>query len=93
MKKYSYFLLFVIGILLCSVWMGSSGMAAETEEGTFVINAQVFPSDTPTYDVEVTVENRGADWEGRVRRPLRDSYGSIDNCSYDTMLSLPQGSK
>lgn len=93
MKKYSYFLLFVIGILLCSVWMGSSGMAAETEEGTFVINAQVFPSDTPTYDVEVTVENRGADWEGMVRLTLRDSYGSIDNCSYDTMLSLPQGSK
>lgn len=68
-------------------------MAAETEGGTFVIDAQIFPSDIPTYDVEVTVENRGADWEGMVRLTLRDSYGSIDNCSYDTVLSLPQGSK
>lgn len=93
MKKYSYFLLLVIGILLCSAWAGSSGMAAGTGEQAFVIEAQVYPSNTPTYDVLVTIENTGEDWEGVARLTLRDSYGSMDNCSYDTVLSLPQGSK
>lgn len=93
MKKYSYFLLLVIGILLCSAWAGSSGMAAGAGEQAFVIEAQVYPSNAPTYDVLVTIENMGEDWEGMARLTLRDSYGSIDNCSYDTALSLPQGSK
>lgn len=93
MKKYSYFLLLVIGILLCSAWAGSSGMAAGAGEQVFGIEAQVYPSNAPTYDVLVTIENMGEDWEGMARLTLRDSYGSIDNCSYDTALSLPQGSK
>lgn len=93
MKKYSYFLLLVIGILFCSAWTGSSGMAADAGEQAFVIEAQVYPSNAPTYDVLVTIENMGEDWEGMARLTLRDSYGSIDNCSYDTALSLPQGSK
>lgn len=93
MKKYSYFLLLVIGILLCSAWAGSSGMAAGAGEQAFVIEAQVYPSNAPTYDVLVTIENMGEDWEGMARLTLRDSYGSIDNCSYDTALTLPQGSK
>ena len=68
-------------------------MAAGAGEQAFVIEAQVYPSNAPTYDVLVTIENMGEDWEGMARLTLRDSYGSIDNCSYDTALSLPQGSK
>ncbi|MDE7322060.1 MAG: hypothetical protein K2N73_04910 [Lachnospiraceae bacterium] len=68
-------------------------MAADAEGQEFVIDAQIYPSKAPTYDVQVTIENTGEDWEGMVRLTLRDFYGSVDNCSYDTVLSLPQGSK
>jgi len=95
-----------LGILLCSVCLGAQGTAAgaavqaagieatdRAEIQEFTISAEVLPSDKPTYDVRLTIENQGADWEGTVRLMLEETYyGEPNNCAYDTVISLPQGS-
>lgn len=61
-------------------------------EGIFGIEAELMPGgDGSTYDVRVTVQNSGTDWEGTVRLAIEDRYYST--CAYDTELSLPGGSK
>ena len=104
-----FFMLLIFGILSCGICMGRAGMPvrAETIAGmqsdvqedvqsdmqTFIIDAQMLPSDQFVYEVQLKVENLGQDWEGTVRLMLSQGYywGSND-CAYDTELSLPQGS-
>lgn len=50
------------------------------------------PSDEPVYQIQITAENRGGDWEGIVRLRVDTGYASSGGCVYDTVLSLPQGS-
>ena len=57
----------------------------------FSIDAEVLPSDKNTYDIRLTVENKGEDWEGVVRAEPNEGYKKPT--AYDTALSLPQGSK
>lgn len=65
---------------------------ADEENQVFEIEIQMLPSANYTYDIRVTVENTGQDWEGVARlRLINDSYG-YGECAYDTELSLPQGS-
>ena len=86
-----FFILFILGILLCGVCMGSVGITARAEEQTFIMDARLLPSNQSVYEIQVKVENQGQDWEGTVR--LRMSYyGILNDCAYDTELSLPQGS-
>lgn len=101
-------MLLVFGILFCGVCMGRAGMPvrAETIAGmqtdvqedvqpdmqTFIIDAQMLPSDQSAYEIQLKVENQGQDWEGTVRLMLTGDYGRPINCAYDTELSLPQGS-
>lgn len=59
-------------------------------ESDFIISAESIPSDRQTYDICLTVENQGADWEGTVRLTVDEDYRKAS--AYDTMLSLPQGS-
>lgn len=103
-----FFMLLTFGILLCSVCMGRAGMPvrAETIAGmqtdvqedvqpdmqTFIIDAQMLPSDQSAYEIQLKVENQGQDWEGTVRLMLTGYYGRPIDCAYDTVLSLPQGS-
>lgn len=56
------------------------------------IDAEVLPSGKNTYDIRLTIENQGADWEGIVRLRGNGSYGEMRGCVYDTVLSLPSGS-
>lgn len=56
------------------------------------IDAEVLPSGKNTYDIQLTIENQGADWEGIVRLRVTGSYGEMRGCAYDTVLSLPSGS-
>ena len=60
-------------------------------DAAFSIDAEVLPSDKNTYDIRLTVENRGEDWEGVVRVEPNEGYRKPT--AYDTSLSLPQGSK
>lgn len=62
-----------------------------SELDSFSIRAEVLPSDKDTYDIRLTVENLGADWEGTVRLMVDEGYRIP--CAFDTALSLPQGSK
>ena len=93
MKKKS--LLLGMIVFLCGILLSAAGItvqAAEDEEGAFVIEAQMLPSDDPVYQIQLTVENQGEDWEGIVRLRVDTGYVASSGCVYDTVLSLPQGS-
>ena len=57
----------------------------------FAIQAELMPSDKETYSVRLTIENGGQDWEGTVRLTVDEDYRIPS--AYDTVLSLPQGSR
>lgn len=65
------------------------GMAVQAE-GAFEIEATKLPSNEETYDIQLNIENAGADWEGTVRLSIAEMYRS--QTAYDTILSLPGGS-
>ena len=83
------FLSFALGFLLVCVCLGGAGITVKAEEQAFTIDAQMLPSDKSAYEVQLTVENQGQDWEGTVRLRIIGGPGS---CVYDTALSLPSGS-
>lgn len=86
-------MLLIFGIVLCGVCMGKAGLVVRAEEQTFVIDAEMLPSNQSAYEIQLKVENQGQDWEGTVRlRVTADYYGGLNDCAYDTELSLPQGS-
>ncbi|MDE7478219.1 MAG: hypothetical protein K2M91_09770 [Lachnospiraceae bacterium] len=86
---------FTLGILLCALCMGQTGMAeeeeAENQDFTIEVNQLPFSWDKYTYDIQVTVGNQGEDWEGTAQVQVVGSYSS-QKCFYDTAISLPQGS-
>lgn len=84
------FMLLAFGILLCAVCMGRAGMTVRAKEQPFIIDAKMLPSTKSAYEIQLKVENQGQDWEGTVRLRMTKSY--YNNCAYDTVLSLPQGS-
>lgn len=87
------FILLIFGIVLCGICMGRAGMTASAKEKTFIIDAKMLPGDQSVYEVQLQVENKGTDWEGTVRLRLDENYFSgLNDCAYDTELSLPQGS-
>lgn len=91
-RKWSKGLLLVLSLcffvgIMC---LGPSGMQASAKEDPFKVQAVLLASDGDTYDVMVTVENAGADWEGTVRLKVDESYRMP--AAYDTVIALPQGS-
>lgn len=80
-----------LGILLGGICFGSAGMTAQAEEQDFIIDAVKLPQSQDTYDIRLTVQNNGADWEGTARLMIEERY-SWNATAYDTALSLPQGS-
>lgn len=90
-KMFVPFLL--LGILLCTLCMGSVSMTAlaETAGSDFYIEAALLPSAGNTYDISMTVSNTGRDWEGTVRLLLDNGYGQ-NAAAYDTVIALPQSS-
>lgn len=77
-------------ILMGLVLFCGTGMRARAEENSFVINANKMPSDGETYNIQISIENQGADWEGTVRLTADEDYRTPT--AYDTAISLPQGS-
>ena len=92
-RNKSFFLVcLTLVIMLGGILRGDAVMTVQAElESAFSIWAEMQPSDKRTYDVRVTVENQGADWEGNVRLVVDEDYRRP--CAYDTALSLPQGSR
>lgn len=87
----------LLGVMSSVIFMGEIGLAAEEdsqeESGSqlFDIAARLLASDKVTYDIQLTLTNHGADWEGIVRVQMDAAYDFLC-CAYDTALSLPQGS-
>lgn len=88
-----YFLMFALTVSVCLICMHAAGMTAAAKEQGFVIDAEQLPSGTAAYDIRLTIENTGEDWEGTVRLTICGSYGSYLDCAYDTVISLPQCSR
>ncbi len=83
----------VFGIFICCLLSGKMAMTVYADEHRFDVEANLLPQDKDTYDIQFTIENLGEDWEGTVRLLLNGSqYDEVYDCSYDTRLSLPQGS-
>lgn len=89
----------MLAVFLGGIFRGDAVLTARAESSesrysmndSFSIQAEVLPSDMETYDVRLTIENWGADWEGTVRLTVEEGYRIP--CAFDTALSLPQGSK
>lgn len=86
----------LLAITLSCVFPGSAmkaeaGASDMDESDRFDIDAQMVGADENTYNISLTVGNKGDDWEGIVRVMSYDngSYGT----AYDTVLTLPQGSE
>ncbi len=91
-KSGRVFLMLTLAVFVCIACCGIIGMTAYADASAFKISAEMMPSGITTYDVRLTVENTGNDWEGTVRLAVIGSYGSKTDCAYDTVISLPQGS-
>ena len=50
-----FFILFILGILLCGACMGSVGITARAEEQTFAMDARLLPSNQSVYEIQVKV--------------------------------------
>lgn len=84
----------VMAVAGCILWQGAGMTARAEEESPFDITAGAISSGQETYDIELTIENRGADWEGTVRLTVGNGYRDYQNPpAYDTVLSLPQGAR
>lgn len=92
-KKKKYILAALALVVLLGGMLSADAVitARAKSDDAFSINADVLLSDQYTYDIRLTVENRGADWEGVVRLEVSESYKKPS--AYDTALSLPQGSR
>ncbi|MCM1264423.1 MAG: hypothetical protein NC313_17060, partial [Butyrivibrio sp.] len=75
-----------------SLCFGTVKMTAHADNANFVISAQLMPLNDETFDISVTIENRGDDWEGVARLKVQRNYNVYSNCAYDTAISMPQGS-
>ncbi|MCH5257071.1 MAG: hypothetical protein J1D87_07240 [Lachnospiraceae bacterium] len=91
-KKRSLLVTLALMILLGGLLHKDTVMTVRANPGSaFSIEAEMMPSNKETYDVRLTVENQGEDWEGAVRLIVEEDYRKP--VAYDTALSLPQGSK
>ena len=92
-KISKYFLAALVSAILLGGMLCKDAVltARAKSDDAFSIGAEVLPLDKNTYDIRLTVENRGEDWEGVVRVEANEGYKKPT--AYDTTLSLPQGSK
>ncbi|MCM1553768.1 MAG: hypothetical protein NC092_13915, partial [Butyrivibrio sp.] len=81
----------LLGIFVGCMCLGGVKMnaLAESEPGV-LIDAQLLATGKSVYDIVVTIQNLGADWEGTARLFMGEDYRMAS--AYDTMISLPQGS-
>lgn len=89
MHKVKKSVLLFLAFLVCSC---AVSMTAHADGQAFNIEAEMLPSSENTYNVRLTVENTGEDWEGTVRMTVIGINGPDTDCVYDTAVTLPQGS-
>lgn len=89
----NYLAILISGLVLCCLFGGKPMQIVHAEETRFDVEAKLLPSDKDTFDIQLTIENCGEDWEGVVQllvngTPSKDTY----DCAYDIQISLPQNS-
>lgn len=84
------FLLFSLMICMLVVFCMNGMHVQAKEQNAFFIDAELIGDNADTYDIQVTVENPGKDFEGTVRLVMTDNYRI--STAFDTKLSLPEGS-
>lgn len=81
----------VFAILLLS--LGGYRMKVRAAEDVFGIEAGLIAGgDGSTYDIRLTIQNNGQDWEGTVRLLIEDG-GYRTPSAYDTDMALPGGGR
>lgn len=80
----------ILCVAMCLTLFAGNGLNVQADNDDFVIEAVKLPIDEDTYNIQVTVENQGKDWEGSVRLMIEENY--TDPSAYDTVISLPEGS-
>ncbi len=80
-----------LGMAVMLLLFGGKEMAVRAADSNFVIEAGILPANEETYDIQLNIENLGADWEGTVRVIVDEEYRCP--AAYDTVISLPQGSE
>lgn len=81
-------------LILCMVvvfCMTTLMVQAKGEGDAFFVWLDVLSADETAYEIQVNIENEGKDWEGIVRLIPNQSYRM--SSAYDTVISLPEGSK
>ncbi len=80
----------VLCAVMCLTLFAETGFTVQADKEDFVIEAVKLAADEETFNIQVTVENQGEDWEGSVRLMVDEEYMSV--AAYDTVISLPEGS-
>lgn len=75
---------------MCLLLFAGSGLTVQADDDDFVIEAVKLAAEEELFNIQVTVENQGDDWEGSVRLMIDEEYMSV--AAYDTVISLPEGS-
>lgn len=77
-------------LVLGLIFWSQTGVEAQAKTDSFKIEAAKLPTGEENYNIQLNIENTGADWEGIVRLTLDEDYRVPT--AYDTVISLPQGS-
>lgn len=63
----NYLAILISGLVLCCLFGGKPMQIVHAEETRFDVEAKLLPSDKDTFDIQLTIENCGEDWEGVVQ--------------------------
>ncbi len=74
-RKYMLFLM--LGMFLSCLFFEQTMQTVHAEETRFDVEARLLPSDGGTYDIQLTIENCGEDWEGVVQLLVNGDPGKI----------------
>ncbi len=86
------FLLFSMMLCMAVIFSMAGVPVQAMEDGNaFFVDAEMINMNEDTYDIQVTIENAGNDWEGTVRVVVDESYRMAT--AYDVKLALPEGSE
>lgn len=89
-RKRKTLLTSVLCVAMCMTLLAGMGFTVHAGKEEFEIKAVKLATDEETFNIQVTVENLGEDWEGSVRLIVDEEYMSVT--AFDTVISLPEDS-
>lgn len=89
-QKRKSLLTLVLCAAMCITLLAGTGLSVQAGKDDFEIEAVKLATDEETFNIQVTVENLGEDWEGSVRLIVDEEYMAVT--AFDTVISLPEDS-